>query len=275
MSLLIRAWPPIGVRQEPSSTARKARSVVTAVAVSASSILATSARVAASSARVSMPIAPWPTAGKNSSTSSNAAAASSRPSRFKPATASSVASASPASILRKRVSTLPRSGTMARSGRKRLTKACRRSDAVPTTAPCGRSRKVLALALMKASRASSRGRNADSTRPGGSTVVMSFDECTARSMVPLSSASSISLVNSPLPPTSLSGRSWMVSPVVRMILISIRAASRPQAAARRLCTSRACTSANGEPREPMRRTVVEDCAMSPSGVRPRPEMAAL
>ena len=54
--------------------------------------------------------------------------------------------------------------------------------------------------LMKASRASSRGKNADSTRPGGSTVGMSFDECTARSMAPLSSASSISLVNSPLPP---------------------------------------------------------------------------
>src|ERR1700730_16904578 len=52
-----------------------------------------------------------------------------------------------------------------------------------------------------------------------------------------------------------------------MILISIRAASRPQAAARRLCTSRACTSANGEPREPMRRTgvAVEDCAIGPSG----------
>ncbi len=63
------------------------------------------------------------------------------------------------------------------------------------------------LALMKASRASSRGKNADSTRPGGSTVVMSFDECTARSMAPLSSASSISLVNSPLPPRSVSGRS--------------------------------------------------------------------
>ena len=29
MSLSIRAWPPIGVRQEPSSTARKARSAAT------------------------------------------------------------------------------------------------------------------------------------------------------------------------------------------------------------------------------------------------------
>src|SRR6202040_2264576 len=39
--------------------------------------------------------------------------------------------------------------------------------------------------------------------------------------------------------------------------------SSPHAAARRLRTSRACTSASGEPREPMRKTVVaaDDCAM--------------
>ncbi len=53
---------------------------------------------------------------------------------------------------------------------------------------------------------------------------MSFEECTARSMAPASSASSISLVNRPLPPASASGRSWIMSPVVRMILISIRSA---------------------------------------------------
>ena len=80
--------------------------------------------------------------------------------------------------------------------------ACRRSDAVPTTAPCGRSRKLAALRLMKASRTSSRGRHAASISPSGSTVGMSFAECTARSIVPASSASSISLVNSPLPPAS-------------------------------------------------------------------------
>ena len=200
-----------------------------------------------------MPIAPWPTAGRNSSRSSTAVAAATSPSRFNPASASTVASASPFSILRSRVSTLPRNGTMARSGRKRLSSACRRGDAVPTTAPCGRSRRLLALRLINASRASSRGRNAASTRPAGKNVGMSFDECTARSMAPASSASSISLVNRPLPPASASGRSWIMSPVVRMVLISIRSGARPQALARRLATSRAWTSASGEPREPMRR----------------------
>ena len=123
---------------------------------------------------------------------------------------------------------------------------------------------------MKASRGSSRGRNADSTRPGGRTVGMSFDECTARSIAPAASASSISLVNRPFPPTSASGRSWMASPVVRMILISMRSASSPPAAASRRCTSRACASASGEPREPMRKSSVaaEDCAMGPCNARP-------
>ena len=45
---------------------------------------------------------------------------------------------------------------------------------------------------------------------------MSLAECTARSIRPSSRASSISLVNSPLPPASASGRSVMRSPVVRI-----------------------------------------------------------
>ena len=86
-----------------------------------------------------------------------AVAASARPSRLRPASASKVASTSPSSSLRSRVSTLPRNGTTARSGRSRFTSACRRSEAVPTTAPCRSSRSVLALRLMKTSRGSSRG----------------------------------------------------------------------------------------------------------------------
>ena len=46
---------------------------------------------------------------------------------------------------------------------------------------------------------------------------MSFIEWTARSIAPGSSASSISLVNRPLPPISASGRSRMRSPVVVMV----------------------------------------------------------
>ena len=52
--------------------------------------------------------------------------------------------------------------------------------------------------------------------PSGSAVGMSLAEWTARSIRPASSASSISLVNSPLPPASASGRSVMRSPVVRI-----------------------------------------------------------
>ena len=66
-----------------------------------------------------MPIAPCPTAGRNSSSSNTVAAASARPSRFNPASASSVASAAPSSSLRSRVSTLPRRSTTFRSGRMR------------------------------------------------------------------------------------------------------------------------------------------------------------
>ena len=120
------------------------------------------------SARVSMPMAPCPTAGRNSSASSTAVAASARPRRFSPAIASSVASATPSSSLRSRVSTLPRSGTTSRSGRSRRTSAWRRSDAVPTIAPLRQLGDAsCALRLMKASRASSRGRNADSTQAVG------------------------------------------------------------------------------------------------------------
>ena len=50
---------------------------------------------------------------------------------------------------------------------------------------------------------------------------MSFMLCTAASMRPDSSASSISLTNRPLPPASDSGRSWIASPVVRMVTISM------------------------------------------------------
>jgi hypothetical protein len=61
---------------------------------------------------------------------------------------------------------------------------------------------------------SSRSGVAASTRPGGSSAGMSFSEWMAQSMRPSSRASSISLVNRPLPPISIRRRSWMRSPVV-------------------------------------------------------------
>src|SRR6185312_8665575 len=235
---------------------------------------ASASSVRVSSARASMPMAPCPTAGKNSSALMTAVACCVRPSRRKPASASSVASTSPASSFASRVSTLPRSGTTERSGRSRLAIAWRRSDAVPSTAPCGRSRKVFALRLMKASRASSRSRHAASINPGCDTVGMSFDECTARSTRRSSSASSISLVNRPLPPTSDNGRSWILSPEVRMITSSTASSASPKATASRARTVRACTSASGLPRVPRRSRTV-DCAMEPLDVRApfRPPLA--
>ena len=99
--------------------------------------------------------------------------------------ASSVASATPLLELARRVSTLPRKDTTARSGRRCRTCAWRRSDDVPTTAPFGRSASAARpCRLMKASRTSSRGRNAGRPPgPSGSMVGMSFMECTARSIV--------------------------------------------------------------------------------------------
>src|SRR5579864_2800960 len=48
-----------------------------------------------------------------------------------------------------------------------------------------------------------------------------------------------------------------------MVLISISSTGMPQAAASRLCTSRACASASGEPREPIRRTgELDDCGIA-------------
>jgi hypothetical protein len=53
-----------------------------------------------------------------------------------------------------------------------------------------------------------------STSPSGRVEARSLLECTPISISPASSAASISLENSPLPPASLSGRSVSRSPLV-------------------------------------------------------------
>src|SRR5579883_48882 len=214
------------------------------------------ARVDRSSARVSIATTPCPTAGKNSSTGKMLLAASTSPSRLRPASASSVASTAPSFSLRRRVSTLPRIGTTSISLRNRFTRACRRSEAVPTTAPGASSCRNLAERPMKTSRGSSRGKTAVRTKPSGSTVGTSLAECTAKSIVRRSSASSISLVNRPLPPASASVRSWITSPVVRMMVSGKCSTSRPRAAASCACTILAWASASGLPRVPIRVTAV-------------------
>ena len=76
------------------------------------------------------------------------------------------------------------------------------------------------------------------------------------SMRPASSASSISLVNRPLPPASDSGRSWMRSPLVEMTSMAKASSARSCAAISRARVSCACASASGLPRVPILNTVV-------------------
>ena len=93
---------------------------------------------------------------------------------------------------------------------------------------------------------------------------MSLAECTARSIAPATSASSISLVNRPLPPASASGRSWMRSPVVRIATISIRSGIESMRRGQRLAhharlRQRQRAAARAEPQDAMS----EDCATGP------------
>ena len=100
-----------------------------------------------------------------------------------------------------------------------------------------------------ASSGSSRGSTAAIVRPSGSTAGMSLLLCTARSISPLSNASSSSLTNSRFPPTSESGASCSRSPDVLMITRRHRG---PPSAAMRLATAFACHKARWLPRVPRR-----------------------
>ena len=104
-------------------------------------------------------------------------------------------------------------GTMSMSGRFASNCAARRTDAVPTRAPFGRSQGVGATKEIKTSRGSSRAGMAAVTRPACCSAGMSFMECTAKRAAPERSASSISLVKSPLPPISASEPERLRSPV--------------------------------------------------------------
>ncbi len=204
--------------------------------------------------------APCPGAGGASMGSSSIFGRWPRPRRFKPDSASRIASASPASSLAMRVSTLPRSMTMSRSGRRYRAWAWRRRLAVPSRPFWGKASKLFKFTLKNASRTSSRSGLAAIARPAGNTAGMSFREWMAQSMRPSSSASSISLVNRPLPPTSIRRRSWMRSPEVVMRTSGATSstascgasAPMPSAAAMRRCICPDWASASLEARVPMR-----------------------
>jgi len=159
---------------------------------------------------------PGPEAGGASTGSSSIFGRSPRPRRFRPASARRMASASPARSLASRVSTLPRSMTTSRSGRRCRDWAWRRRLAVPR-ARAARQRieglEPLAEEGVARILALRHGGDDQAGRQGGG---MSFREWTAQSIRPSSRASSISLVKRPLPPTSRRRRSWMRSPEVVM-----------------------------------------------------------
>ena len=129
-----------------------------------------------SSARHSMPMTPWPTAGSETLGSSKQPIRASSPSRVRPAAASTTASSSPSSRRLSRVSTLPRNGMMSRSGREARSCARRRMLEVPSRAPRGSSPRLGAPRVISASRGSARDSIAPSVIPAGRSAGMSFIE---------------------------------------------------------------------------------------------------
>ena len=99
----------------------------------------TMAAIAASPSTSSMPSAPWPGAGSDCSAVNTDLMRFSRPRRIRPAAARMIASYSPASSLRNRVSRLPRRLLMTSCGYLARRMDSRRRLEVPTTAPAGRS----------------------------------------------------------------------------------------------------------------------------------------
>ncbi len=157
MPTLARARPAMGVRQEPSSAARKARSQVTAAKVSASLMAARRSLTKALSMRLSMQIAPCAGAG-----------GSARVEQFRHHLR--LVEAAKTRIGEQRRIHLPL-GKLAQAridqaaigddldiGLRLRMRACRRREEEPMTAPCGSSISVCAVRPMKASRTSSRGR---------------------------------------------------------------------------------------------------------------------
>ena len=174
----------------------------------------------------------------------------SNPSRFSPAAANTMASQSPASSLARRLPTLPRRPATRKRGNLARSWLRRRKLPVPSTASGGKSAREANRLEMKASRGSARSHTAAKTNPRGNAAGMSLTECTAKSASPRSNACSNSFKNTPLPPTSASGRS-LRSPVV---VISRNAISRPGARPRsKSRTYRACHNASGLARVAMTR----------------------
>ena len=249
-----QAWLPareacaaMGAWHPPPRQRSIARSARTASCVRGSSSGMTACSILSSPSRVSMASAPWPTAGHISLTLKYCVTRSLSPRRSSPAAASTSASYSPRSSFRRRVSTLPRTGTASRSRRKARSCDCRRRLPVPTRDPDGSAESGLAPHDIKTSRGSARLGTAATPSPGGCSVGRSFRLWTARSISFAASASSISLMKSPLVPDWVRDSFGSLSPAVLMTLIST---SCPWAASWSR-TQPACQRASLLPRVPI------------------------
>ena len=146
---------------------------------------------------------------------------------------------------RRRVSTLPRTGSICRSGRRRRSCETRRIDAVATRAPTGTSSHDRA-GPTHASRGSARSRQAARHRPSTSSPVRSLAECTATSMRPSHNACSSSLAKMPRPPISANVRRASRSPWVESGTIAT-VVTEPRSATAAIC---ACAIASRDARVP-------------------------
>ena len=231
-----------------------ARSQATAVAETASLSGSSSARVLASSLRQVTPIAPCATAGSISSVERIAVACDGKAKPLEPGEREQRGVGLPlAELLEPRLDIAaeiddPEIGTKPLHLRLRAA-----SDEVPTTAPGGSSasdRRLgadegIANIAARQHRADARGRQGDRSADPSSSARRDRHRHA-------SSASSISLVNRPLPPKSRKGLSLMRSPEVVMTLSRPRRrrGRGPRAGASSTC--RACQSASGLPRVPIR-----------------------
>ena len=143
------------------------------------------------------------------------------PSRFSPAIASMIASKSPFASRLSRVSTLPRNGSIRKSGRWRNNSNCRRADDVPTRAPCPSACHGSSAPALRQSRRASADASRGSSRAGTAAILKLLRQYRRqvfqrmhRDIDPLarSSACSSSRTNSPLPPIRASDAEVILSP---------------------------------------------------------------
>ena len=210
----------MGTAHPPPSPLRKARSAVTALRVDSSSSAASRLRVVWSVDLHWTAKAPCPGAGSMTSKDNHSVTCCSKPKRVNPAPAKMIASYWPSIAFRTRVSILPRSDSVSKSGRAAKSCAARRKLDVPTTAFCGSVASINPLLEMRTSRTSARTGIHPMVRPSEFSTGKSLSEWTAQCTALESNSFSSSCVNRPFPPISGKGLSRILSPCVEMIFSS-------------------------------------------------------